>query len=195
MRIFTIKIRPLHIGFVKERSVFRPSPVKKRMGYKYGAEWVSPWGKAHGVMDSTEACNEELERLIQEPMRRCMIALDKAKARFAEKYAGMTYEAEITGYEAPYPQIPSATRPIMSRRWKAWQRETWLLDQAKQQAEGKIKNVIRAYQDREFATAKGCFHDLNQWYLSLCSVARPDEHIVKFQYHDKFIQSFRTKKK
>jgi hypothetical protein len=136
--LFTISISPLHIGYVEQRRVFRPSPVKKRVGYKYVYVWSTAWGQPHGFMDATPECDAELERLRAEPLERCMQAIAKAK--------------------------------------------------------GKIYNVISAYQSREFATAKGCYHDLNQWYLSLCSVARPDHHIVKFRNHDKFIQSFRAKK-
>ena len=177
---FFITIRPLHIGFVEQRRVFRASPVKKRKGYKYVAEWSTAWGQPHGVMDATPESTEEMDRLMVEPLERCMRALKKAQARLAEKYAGINYDEEITGYEIPYPQT--------------WRRDVFLLEQAEQQAKGKIRNVISAYQSREFATAKGCYHDLNQWYLSLCSVARPDHHIVKFRNHDKFIQSFRAKK-
>ena len=123
-----------------------------------------------------------------------MKAIAKAKARHQEKYKGFIYEDHIVEYEIPYPQIPTAKRPIMSRAWQNMTRERFILEQAEQQARGKIYNVISAYQSREFATAKGCYHDLNQWFLSLCSVARPDHHIVKFRNHDKFIQSFRAKK-
>ena len=191
---FFITISPLHIGYVEQRRAFRPSPVKKRKGYKYVYEWSTPWGQPHGFMDATPESTEEMDRLMVEPLERCMQALKKARARLVEKYAGINYDEEITGYEIPYPQIPTAKRPIMSRRWQTWRREVFLLEQAEQQAKGKIRNVISAYQSREFATAKGCYHDLNQWYLSLCSVARPDHHIVKFRNHDKFIQSFRAKK-
>ena len=60
-------------------------------------------------------------------------------------------------------------------------RESFILEQAEQNANGKIRNVIQAYQNREFATAKGCYFDLNQWYLKLCMVARPDHHDVIFK--------------
>mgnify|MGYP003114470958 FL=1 len=191
---FTISISPLHIGYVEQRRVFRPSPVKKRKGYKYVYEWSTAWGQPHGFMTDTPESSEELNRLIVEPLARCMQALAKARARYDEKYKGFRYEDHITGYEIPYPEIPTAKRPIMSRAWQNMTRESFILEQAEQQANGKIRNVITAYQSREFATAKGCYHDLNQWYLSLCSVARPDHHIVRFRNHDKFIQSFRAKK-
>ena len=191
MKTFTITISPLRIGYVEERSVFRPSPVKKRKGYKYVAEWKTAWGQPHGVMDQTRAGKEEMIRLRVEPLERAMQALKKAQARFDAKYKGFRYEDHITGYEIPYPQIPTARRPIMSRAWKNMTRESFILEQAEQQANGKIRNVISAYQSREFATAKGCYFDLNQWYLSLCMVARPDHHVVTFKNNDKFIQSFR----
>ena len=188
---FTISISPLHIGYVEQRRVFRPSPVKKRKGYKYVYEWTTAWGQPHGFMNETPESSEELNRLIVEPLARCMQALAKARARYDEKYKGFRYEDHITGYEIPYPQIPTARRPIMSRAWKNMTRESFILEQAEQQANGKIRNVISAYQSREFATAKGCYFDLNQWYLSLCMVARPDHHVVTFKNNDKFIQSFR----
>ena len=191
---FTISIKPLHIGYVEQRRVFRPSPVKKRVGYKYVYEWSTAWGQPHGVMDATPECDAELERLRAEPLERCMQAIAKARARFDEKYKSFRYEDHIVEWEIPYPQIPTAKRPIMSRAWQNMTRESFILEQAEQQARGKIYNVISAYQAREFATAKGCYHDLNQWFLSLCSVARPDHHIVKFRNHDKFIQSFRARK-
>jgi hypothetical protein len=192
--LFTISISPLHIGYVEQRRVFRPSPVKQRVGYKYVYVWSTAWGQPHGFMSPTPECDAELERLRKEPLERCMKALAKAKARYHEKYKSFVYEDHIVEWEIPYPQIPTAKRPIMSRAWQNMTRERFILEQAEQQAKGKIHNVISAYQAREFATAKGCYHDLNQWYLSLCSVARPDHHIVKFRNHDKFIQSFRAKK-
>jgi len=191
MKTFTITISPLRIGYVEERSVFRPSPVKKRKGYKYVAEWETAWGKRHGVLDQTSAGKEEMSRLIVEPLERAMQALKKARSRFDAKYKDFKYGDHITGYEIPYPQIPTARRPIMSRAWINMIREKLILEQAERQANGKIRNVIKAYQDREFATAKGCYFDLNQWYLSLCMVARPDHHVVTFKNNDKFIQSFR----
>ena len=191
---FFITISPLHIGFVEQRRVFRPSPVKQRVGYKYVYVWTTAWGQPHGFMAPTPECDAELERLRAEPLERCMLALEKAQARYDAMYDGMTYEEEVISYEIPYPQIPTARRAIMSPRWERAKRERLILKQAQQQARGKIHNVISAYQAREFATAKGCYHDLNQWFLSLCSVARPDHHIVKFRNHDKFIQSFRAKK-
>ena len=112
---FFITISPLHIGFVEQRRVFRPSPVKKRVGYKYVYEWSTAWGQPHGVMDATPECDAELERLRKEPLERCMKAIAKARARFEEKYAGFTYEDHIVEYEIPYPEIPTARRPIMSR--------------------------------------------------------------------------------
>jgi hypothetical protein len=181
MRTFTITINPIRIGFVKERSVFRPSPVKKRKGYKYGAEWETPWGKKHGVYDPTTECIEELKRLCVKPMERCTLALEKAQARYDAMYEGMTYEEEVVSYEIPYPQIPSAKRAVMSDRWIQARREQLILQQARQNAMGKIHNVISAYQERDYKTAKGCMHDLNQWFLSLCSVARPEHHIVQLK--------------
>ena len=168
MKTFTITISPLRIGYVEERSVFRPSPVKKRKGYKYVAEWKTAWGQPHGVLDQTSAGKEEMSRLIVEPLERAMQALKKARSRFDAKYKDFKYEDHTTEYEIPYPQIPTARRPIMSRAWKNMTREKLILEQAERQANGKIRNVIKAYQDREFATAKGCYFDLNQWYLSLC---------------------------
>lgn len=191
MNTFTITISPLKIGYVEERSVFRPSPVKKRKGYKYVAEWKTAWGQPHGVMDQTRAGKEEMDRLIIEPLERAMQALKKARSRFDAKYKDFRYEDHIVEWEIPYPQIPTARRPIMSRAWKNMKRESFILEQAEQQANRKIRNVIQAYQSREFATAKGCYFDLNQWYLSLCMVARPDHHVVTFKNNDKFIQSFR----
>ena len=181
MNDFSIIINPLFIGFVKERSVFRESPVKKRKGYKYVAEWVSPWGKKHGVYDATPECEEELERLRAKPLARCMLALEKARERYDAMYDGMTYEEEVIKYEIPYPQIPTARRAIMSPRYERARRERLILEQAEQQARGKIRNVISAYQERDYKIAKGCLFDLNQWYLSLCSVARPEHHKVELK--------------
>ena len=179
MKTFTITINPIRIGFVKEQSTFRASPVKKRNGYKYGAEWEAPWGKKHGVYDPT--AEAELERLRVKPMARCMLALEKAQARYDAMYEGMTYDEEVVSYEIPYPQIPSAKRAVMSDRWIQARREQLILQQARQNAMGKIHNVISAYQERDYKTAKGCMHDLNQWFLSLCSVARPEHHIVQLK--------------
>ena len=178
---FSIIINPLFIGFVKERSVFRESPVKKRKGYKYIAEWQTPWGKKHGVYDATPECEEELERLRAKPLARAMVALEKAQARYDAMYDGMTYEEEVISYEIPYPQIPTARRAIMSPRWERAKRERLILKQAVQQARGKIRNVVSAYQERDYKIAKGCLFDLNQWYLSLCSVARPEHHKVELK--------------
>ena len=181
MKTFTISINPLHIGFVKERSTFRASPVKKRKGYKYVAEWETPWGKKHGFYVPSEECEAELERLRVKPLARCMLALEKAQARYDAMYEGMTYDEEVVSYEIPYPQIPSAKRAVMSDRWIQARREQLILQQARQNAMGKIHNVISAYQERDYKIAKGCLHDLNQWYLSLCSVARPEHHNVQLK--------------
>ena len=83
---FFITISPLHIGFVEQRRVFRPSPVKQRVGYKYVYVWTTAWGQPHGFMDATPECDAELERLRKEPLERCMKAIAKAKARYQEKY-------------------------------------------------------------------------------------------------------------
>ena len=182
---FIITINPLFIGFVKERSVFRESPVKKRKGYKYIAEWETAWGKKHGVYDATPECEEELERLSAKPLARCMLALEKAQARYDAMYDGMTYEEEVISYEIPYPQIPTARRAIMSPRWERARKERLILKQAQQQARGKIHNVISSYWERDYKTATGCLFDLNQWFLSLCSVARPNHHKVELKKNKK----------
>ena len=178
---FFITISPLHIGYVKERSVFRPSPVKKRKGYKYVAEWETPWGQPHGVYDATPECEAELDRLREKPLARCMLALEKAQVRFDAMYQDISYNAEILHYEIPYPQIPTANRAVMSQRWKDYKKEKLILEQAQQQARGKIRNVISSYWERDYKTATGCLFDLNQWFLSLCSVARPNHHRVELK--------------
>ena len=43
---------------------------KKAKGYKYVAEWETPWGQKHGVYDATEACLEEFDRLKVKPLDR-----------------------------------------------------------------------------------------------------------------------------
>ena len=182
---FTIIINPLFIGFVKERSVFRASPVKKRKGYKYVAEWETAWGQKHGVYDATPECEAELERLRAKPLARCMLALEKAQARFDAMYQDISYNDEILHYEIPYPQIPTAKRAVMSQRWKDYKRDKLILKQAQQQARGKIYNVISSYWERDYKTASGCLFDLNQWFLSLCSVARPEHHKVKLKKNKK----------
>ena len=193
--IFTIEINPLKFGFVKEQSTFRPSPVKAREGYKYVYKWSDKRGRPMGFMQQTEACKAEEARLTPPVLNHALRALTKAQQRFDKMYEGIRYEDEIVGVEIPYPQIPTATRSIMSKRWKNYKRDKKILKQAKQKLKGKIHGVIKSYQDKDYKIAKGCLFDLNMCYLDLCRVARPSNHEVVFKDHENFILSFRAKKK
>lgn len=192
---FTITIQPLRIGFVRENSQFRPSPIKMRKGSKYVYSWSTKWGTMTGFMQQTEACHLEEERLKIAPLERALKALEKAEARWADRYGSLRYEEEIIGKFAPYPSIPTATKSIMSDRWNDRQSQRRFLNLAEQKLKGKIHAVIKSYQDKTYKNAKGCLYDLNMTYLELCRVGRPDHHKVFFKNHDSFIESFRKKKK
>ena len=184
MSDFTITIHPFRAPFMRERMNKIPTMCKYRNGYKYEYSEYA-YGKPHcGRVyrwEDTEDSQAEKDRHIPAFMKRVERAYEKAMTRFDKTYEGITYEDEIVGSFAPYPQCPNAIKSIMSDRWGQYKEDGQFLSNIVSRLRIQFGHMMTSAQTGEYDRIGDSLYRIHKMYLRLSSLCRPDHHVVEYK--------------
>ena len=190
MSDFIITINPFRAPFMRERMTKIPTVCKYRNGYKYEYSEYA-YGKPHcGRVyrwEETEDSQAEKDRHIPAFMKRVERTYEKAMTRFRETYEGITYESEIVGTYAPYPQCPNAIKSIMSDRWSQYKEDGQFLSNIVSRLKIQFGHLMTSAQTGEYDRIGDSLYRIHKMFIRLSSLCRPDHHVVVYKKNSKGI--------